>query len=531
MDPIDLFRLFRRAVRASQLYPADGPVRQDAARALQQGMVQAIGSRIEGVSLSFLEEGVYVEGHPVKQEAEEGAVALARQVYEVGIRELRFLPGLGQGEILRFLDPLARALLGYLNPVDEDLSVLLWEADLRFIGYQLYEEPPESQAPLDGPSSCASDPYFQEYVDEDLAIGGTEVHALLAKLDEQEKLGLLTRYRREEEEEIPRKYARLVLELLRSEADPAVSKQFLDGLLEFLLTLAAIGRFSLLDAIRALVDPARAVSSLEEAALLRIREWFERIPYVDHLLGTFPRSDADEAAAAGMLRSIPAAGVPDLLARALGMDPPPKRSLSVVLDRLPVDPQARCACLRDGRPVIRRAALEAFLRESHVPSQDPSQDALLLREFMQDSEFQVRCRVVLALRGNSSPAARSALLNAMQDTHEEVRTSAAAALAVRGEKTALEPLLRVLLSRDFDHRSHAEKRAFFTAAGRLAPKEVWPVLARTVERRSWLSGRDLRERREAALEALTLLGPEAKAFLDRRWRERRPDLMRRLEAA
>lgn len=532
MDSSHLLRLLRRALRASQLYPTEGPVHLDAVRELHAALLEAAGERTEGLAFSFLDEGLYIDGRPTAPEAEEKEISLARRMYQQGVRELRFLPELAVDELLRLLGPLSRAVHGLLDPVDEDLSLLLWEADLRHVGYQLYEAPAEETLPEAGDEALPQHPTYEEYIDRELAIGGTEVGALLTGLGEEEKLRILAGYRREEREEIPRKYAQLVLELLRGETDPAASQRILQNLLEFGRGLAQAGRFGLLGRVQAMVVQAQAVCSVEETALAQLRAWFGSGDLLIALLECPAASPEDHAAAVRLLRLTPAALFAELLARAAEQGDS-CRMESALRARLQEDPSCRVACLGDPRAGVARAALEASVEGGSTAAAGAvaAEEVLRLRELLRDPDIAVRKRVVLALERAPVAGARAALCDALHDLLEEVRVAAAEALGRRSDRAALDPLLRILLSREFDEKSPEEKRAFFLAAGKVAPGEVWPVIARTAERRGWFPGRDGRERREAALFALSRMGPEARAFLEQRWAGRRPDLLRRLEAA
>jgi hypothetical protein len=535
MDSNQLLRSFRRALHTSRLYPIDGPVRGDTIRELHRVLAEGIGLRGDGLSISFLDEGAYVDGRLASPEGQTAGSALARSIFEQGVRELRFLPGLSPDELARLIDPLSRAIHGHLNPVDEDLSVLLWEADLRHIGYQLYEEqtPAEPSEP-EVDAAFLIGPAYDDYVNPELAIGGTEFNDLLTRLGEDEKMGLLVSYRQEEEEEIPRKFGLLVLELLRQETDPEACPRLVQTLLEFLRALAHRGRFHHLAFFRAAVDPDRALGALERTSLETTSAWFRSPEFLYPLVDRACSSAQDQAAVLRLLSELPAVVLPDLLAHVLKTGPAPYGSpATLLLARLPREASVRLACFQDTRAEIRQAALEAAAGPEVVGSHggEGAEEALYVREYLRDPDSRLRCTAVLALERMRSIGASSALCDALHDGESSVRLCAVRALGRRGDRAALDALLQVILSRDFDLRSPEEKQAIFLTAGQVAPAEFWPVLARTAERRALLTGRGGRRRADAALTALSLLGPSARTFLEGRWRRKRPDLLRRLDAA
>lgn len=527
MDPADLFRSFRRALRAHQLYPEGSRVRVDASERLVERFVEALERRPDGISLAFLEEGAFLDGQVLPVEPDDGGGPLAQQLFELGVRELRFLPGLTARETANLLDVLTRAKQGALDPVDEDLSILLWEADLLHVSYLLYDSDPllltaegeaEPEDPLDG------DRPLREYIDADEITIDANASTTWIPLSEPERLGLLASYRQEVEEEIPFKYGRLLLEILRSESDGSEVPRVQRVLREYIEALIAAGRFEILRRIEASMEVPEPELEPTRLALRATRRLFDEPAIYVRAAELDGRShESDRVAAQQFLERIPVRAFPEVASLLLDERATPNAdALERVRQRLRVDGEARRACLEDPRRPVQRFAIEEEGPLDEVGTRK-------VRDLLKDPDASLRQLAARALGAAQGGAALAALGEALGDPDGSVRVAAASSLGTMGGPKALELLLRVVVSREFSHRSLPEKRSVFLAAGRVAPDEVVPVLARLAEHRSIWRSRERTERADAALEALGKIGPRARHALESRWKRKRPDLLGRFE--
>ncbi len=516
------YRLFRRALRACQLYPPVSPVREEAAAALWNEASRLLASRPEGLSLAFLEDGVYVEHEPVDPGETDGPEpAPLRSLFHAGVRELRFLPAIEQTEILRLIAPLARAQQGRLDPIDEDLGILLWEADLRHVGYLLYESPfddpsaaEESEAP-----SAASCPSVEEFIDEPGP--GFELAPLSGwGLAEDERLHLLAVHRREEERDVPVKFARLLLEILRLEI-PLDERNALEQVWkERVSALLVEGRFDLVARISQAIHAGGIETAGPGSLIGSLSDWL-RTPETAALLVSVPPAGPEDGDALGKLVANLSPSVwPDLVV-AVTNTPVPAAAVEVVRRRVTDDLAVQSRCLRDGRDAVVALALEIIR-----PTGD---DVRFVRDLLQQAAPSTRVLAVRALGRGEGPGVLSALIDALADPAEPVRIEAALALGRRPVEEGLETLLRTIASSGFALRSAEERRAVYVAAGRLAPREVWPLLAAVAERRTgWWRRRPAGDT-QVAVAAIAQLGPAVLPLARERWR-RRPDLMAALES-
>ncbi|HSW31101.1 MAG TPA: HEAT repeat domain-containing protein [Longimicrobiales bacterium] len=128
----ELFVVLGKALRAFQLYDENNPVRQRFVESLRQAVAQ-LWAECDRLTLS-VEEDRFVLGDQDVYRAESRSDSLAFLFYKDGVREITFLPGLEQAELVRFLGVLQRARK--LTPEGDDLLTVLWEEDLQFFQYQ-----------------------------------------------------------------------------------------------------------------------------------------------------------------------------------------------------------------------------------------------------------------------------------------------------------------------------------------------------------------------------------------------------------
>jgi hypothetical protein len=529
MDPGDLYAAFRRALRAEQLYPEGNRVREETRGRLMRAVDTLLLERAGAASLAFLEDGAYAEGARVPVEREEDAVPLARRLFDLGLRELRFLPGIRSEEIERLLGVLGRALQGLLNPVDEDLPILLWDCDLGHVGYLLYEDRPPAGAAMEGPSEEEGERATREskedlgdYVDPETPIGDTDPTAGAAWLTEAERFRILGDYRREVEEEIPFRYGRLLIEILRHESEPEEVEPLRARLLEYLDALVSTDRFEILARLEISAAEEGAAPDRNGEALAAIRGWYRQSDIYIRAARSLAGHPKDREAASGYLDRIPVESLPDLIGLLLDERAGEAADALGRIRRQVRDPAALEICLADPRSEVRRLALEEAVHSSVT-------DGRQIREILNHPDPGLRVLAAQALAQARDEESLTALTQALEDPEEPVRIAGAQALGARGGSRVLERLLRVVVSPGFARRGLAEKRAFFYAAGEAAPREVLPVLAQLAEQRGFWPSRERRERSQAALEALSRLGDEVRPFLEERWSGKRGDLLRRFD--
>ena len=525
MEPTVFFRLLRGALRSVQLYPPESPVVRRATAAFHSAVAELAAGRSEGVSVCFLDDGSYLDGRPARAFSPGDDVGTPGDLYAAGVRELRFLDEVTVEEVEGLLHPLSRALLGQLNPVDEDLSLQLWEADLPHITYLLYEGPTSIEPDVPEEVTIRQpDPGIEAFLAEGSPFTGESPSAAGLRLAEDERMRILTAFRCEEEPDLPFKFGRLLLDILRSEPAEREAALAADALRDHLQALERQGRVLVLRRLRERIEPGMAASPAAFRGLTEIEAYFHDPALMASLLTARGYRAEDRAAAVLLAGEVPAETALALLAllddEPEALDPAVAESLRT---RLGADHALQLLALTGGsRPVLRRIALERM-----VPREE---DLRHLRELQKHAEPEWRLLAVGAMARGGGSAPVAGLADALDDPIPEIRMAAAEALGHRGGHSALEPLLRLVASREFDRRSIEERCCVLLAAGRAAPRDVWPVLARLVERRRFGMPRRRAWRGEPALEALARLPEPVPTLLRNRWRGR-PDLRAALDRA
>src|SRR6266550_7577425 len=129
----ELLRLLVKAVRAQQLYLPNNPMYRTAIDALRAGFA-VVWKETDELPLAVAETALTWLGAPVLLETAKSADSLAWLFYKDGIREITFLKGVEDTDIVRFLEIVARGRKATVD--DDDLVTMLWEADLTTLKYR-----------------------------------------------------------------------------------------------------------------------------------------------------------------------------------------------------------------------------------------------------------------------------------------------------------------------------------------------------------------------------------------------------------
>ncbi len=128
----ELFVVLAKAFRAYQLYDENNPVRHRFVESLRQA-IEAFWTELDHLTLAVDEDHIFLAGQEVYK-AESRSDSLAFLFFKDGVREITFLPGIEDEELVRFLGVLQRARK--LVPEGDDLLTVLWEEDLQHFQYQ-----------------------------------------------------------------------------------------------------------------------------------------------------------------------------------------------------------------------------------------------------------------------------------------------------------------------------------------------------------------------------------------------------------
>jgi len=129
----ELLRLFVKAARNYQLYPANNPILGASLEALRSGFAP-VWEETDELVLAVSETELRWGDQVVHRDDSRGNDALPWTFYKDGIRELRLLPGVEGEEVVKLLDILQRGRVA--SPEDDDLLTLLWEAEFTLLRYR-----------------------------------------------------------------------------------------------------------------------------------------------------------------------------------------------------------------------------------------------------------------------------------------------------------------------------------------------------------------------------------------------------------
>ncbi|NIP60384.1 MAG: hypothetical protein GWM92_18570 [Gemmatimonadetes bacterium] len=150
----DLFVALGKALRAHQLYDENNPVYQRFVTGLRDAF-GGVWSEMDRLPVQVQEDRFLWSGEVVYR-SESRSDSLAFLFYKDGIREITFLPGIEDDELLTFLGVLQRAR--NLKPEGDDLLTILWEEDLETFRYHYIDVLAEGvELPEAGPGNEQSE--------------------------------------------------------------------------------------------------------------------------------------------------------------------------------------------------------------------------------------------------------------------------------------------------------------------------------------------------------------------------------------
>jgi len=525
-----LLTLLDKTAKSSRTYGSANPVAQKFFHELFEGLTAHLATNSK---LAFLiqRSELYFNGEVVyRSEQDSSNESVAFKLYADGIRELAFLEGLAAEDLSFLLDSLWGSLDSEED--DDDIVTRLWSKDLSTItmvtaeevakastGGDVFELPtagvmeaPESNLRdlLDreqakarkerGPGVVGSSPSgdkpagkagrFQsdqagyEVSDKELAELAKEVEAESARDNMTYLLDMLTA-------------------ILASDKSPGILTKLLDLWGNVLDSLAAQGKWTVLDSVLGLLNVSAEVRQdlgddhkKQLAALLDNLGRTERVKMIETHLNKIP--DATTEGLPAVLLSMTPAAVPALCTLLANLEAPAHQAIvSEALETLAKDqPDHLLRGLSDRRPRYVKNLLAILLKWNNPKFADA------VEKLVRYPDVQVRKEVVRAIgifRPNGNGMKLIAFLN---DSEESVRF-AALKLLMTGQYKAPYSTWSPLVSADtFMDRTLGEKRAVFQAMRATSGDEVIPFFESLITERSWTNRKNKEEL--AALAAETL---------------------------
>ena len=521
-----LLTLLDKTAKSSRTYGSANPVAQKFFQQLFEGLTAHLATYSK---LAFLiqRSELYFNGEVVyRSEQDSSNESVAFKLYADGIRELAFLEGLAAEDLSFLLDSLWGSLESEED--DDDIVTRLWSKDLSTItmvtaeevakastGGDVFELP--TAGVMEAPESNLRDLLDREQAKARRETGGNrpsgDKPAGRAGRFQSGQAGYevsdkeLAELAKEVEAESARDNMTYLLDMLTailaSEKSPVILTKLLDLWGNVLDTLAAQGKWTVLDSVLGLLHVSAEVRpdlgddhKKQLAALLDNLGRSERVKMIETHLNKIP--DATTEGLPAVLLSMTPAAVPALCTLLANLEAPAHQAIvSEALETLAKDqPDHVLRGLSDRRPRYVKNLLAILLKWNNPRFADA------VEKLVRYPDIQVRKEVVRAIgifRPNGNGMKLIAFLN---DSEESVRF-AALKLLMTGQYKAPYSTWSPLVSADtFMDRTLGEKRAVFQAVRATSGDEVIPYFESLITERSWTNRKNKEEL--AALAAETL---------------------------
>jgi len=533
----DLTKSFVKTIKAFRFYPPDNPILKGFQEQLPKKF-QFFLNKYHSFVFQVGEYSLLYKGK-VLYEHRDVKASLAFLFYKDGVRELRFMKGLEDWEIKGLINIIAQH--ENINQIEDDIVTLMWEKEFSHIGYFATDEflrdspvlIPENvdqfrRALVFEPVGHTvevdfMEDEFDEGVDLDEALSKLieEIHSFVSNRsiyslapDEVERL------QKEVESEIEPTFVfntvDTLFEVLVWEKEPELYQDTVNTLNKILDAMLTIGDFQRASDLLKRVYIFQRTYALKDWQIESLRKFImeagsdQRIERIGKILEEEEGVRLEDVN--NYLVLLQSNAVKPLI-KLLG-----ERSKSKV---------RRLIC--DALSEIGKNAINMFTPYIDDPRWylvrniiyilgriGKEESVAYIQKVFYHEDLRVRREAIQALGLIGGSKAVGLLSRTLTDEDARIRAMAAINLGKIGKKAALEPLLEIVQSKEFQKRDPTEIRAFFDAIGMVGgSKESVLVLRQLLERKGWFGRGKVDEIRIGAANALAMLEtPEAKAILE-----------------
>ena len=503
----EMLRAFGRAARAHQLYLHNNPIYLKAVDTARAAFA-AIWAHVDEFVLSVTETELIWEGTVVQSETEKAADSLPWLLFKDGIRELRFLRGFEQDELVALLDLLRRARVA--QPDEDDLLTMLWEQDFGSLRYQYVDLAVDNVAPVDGVASeerpqRVPPPAEEEEQPERAGIVNLDdFDSTLYFLDETEIEYLRTEVDKEYASDLRRNVLTVLLDIFEQQRASAVREEIAGTLESLIVTLLSSGQLRtvafMLREVGVTAERAPELDAAAKARLLSLPERLSQPSALGQLLQTLEEAAElpPQDALGELFDQLRPAALGTVLAWIGRTQNARVRALlETAAARLAASNTAELVRLIgvSERPV----AAEAIRRAGALKS---AAAVAPLSKVLAEGDAGLRLAAAHALGEIGTPGAMQWLERAVEDTDRDVRVATARLLAQRLHRQGLPRIEAAVKGRTVRDADLTEKVAFFEAYGALCGEGGVPVLDAILHARGFLGKREDGELRACAAMAL-----------------------------
>ncbi len=516
-----MFQTFLSMLKSVGFYPDNSPIRE---RAVEKfvALLKRDFSGPNGVALNLRPGEVFFGGERVLTSGEEDWDPVAR-LFESGLRDLTFLPGMCATEITALCKLLSRTIKGELNPTDEDLSVLLWEMDLPAIAYSVID-PGDEQSFFDVASSqtdeeCEAVGSFGDweglhplgrYLASSGGLDNSDIDSRSFRVSQVE-LATLRNAAKTESRYLEPKLVALFSELLLLDLSRIEFDRLVVLLHEYTLSLLEQGRFEVF--IRMASRLGELVPQLNEEQakdLGLLAGKFSNDEAIDKALAAVKADKCDnEEAAARFFGGFGFAGqikIMNSLIPDLEQSTPPASS-GILLRALARAVERKLDLFLEKPQLLKEEhfTLLARLLPEQVSAKMAEQLGRRLNSLLGVADPGVKIGVVKLISVANVPGLEKILQTCLEDDSPQVRMMATEILSQKFGAKSLQLLLQILLTDEFESREFEEQAFFYEALARSSPEEVFGFLERTISRRNWFAPAKWRIQKACALRALGMI--------------------------
>ena len=528
----DVIHTIVKGVRAVQLYLPNNPMYEQAKQKIVESF-RAAWQVTQEIELEVTDTEIRWQGQPMSSQPEE-TEQIARLLFENGMRELRFLEGVEEEEILKFLLVLTRVRT--LPPdAEDDLMTLLWDEDFMYVRYEVIELGDEEGDNI-GPatSSPPNAAKVREEVAQELAEAEqsseefTSIEtsdSTLYELQPDEVAYLNQEIEREYDIDLRANVLAILFDIFEVQTGHDVRHELISILEGFLPHLLAARDFdSVIYLLREarivrgrakdlVVDQGERLGSLPKLLLepdkfgqlleaVELRESSANEAELERLFGALPTNTFETALE--WLPRLKMERTRDLLEDAL---------LQMAIAQPELVKSALTSNSEDVVPMAVR-----FTQTLGLPLFVPNLGALLVHE-----DHELRSQVVTALEAIGTLDAFTELVKALDDGVRDIRIAVVRILSERKYQGAFDQVYARVVGGEIKDADLTEKKAFFEAYGALSGPDGVSHLVPMLLPRGFMKRKEDSEIRACAAMALGKIGtPDAVAVLEQAARDKDP---------
>jgi hypothetical protein len=522
-----LIQTFLQTVKGYRLYEANHPILSKFMDRLKKDFDRYF-DEFDSFSLLIGEHRLYYQGKVV-YESQDVKESLAFLFFKDGIREIRFLKGLGFREVVAFLDVVRKG--DSINRLEDDLVTLLWEKDFSHIIFTTVDEfleegasfvPATEEDLLKGLEYRGSSEEGFKGSGDQREIGGVDapgMEGLKQVMDLSPGQSLvqacqlnpveLEKINREVQQEQQPEYVFVLIDnlieiLLHLGEDIEAYENmisYFERTIESLLQQKEVGKAVTI--LKSLNDTVESIA-LKDQQIFAIRRILETSSSPRHiqLLGEVMKSNGEVESESILkyLRLLTKQAIDPLclLLGALESGKWRKVVCDLLTELSQQDIQPLSKYLFDHNSFLVCHILYVLGKIGH-PSTVKYLGSLVAH---QDPKVREETLQALSKFGDKG---RSLVQKFLKDPLAEIRAKASLLFAKMAKGDAVNPLLEIILSQDFYKRDYNEKASFFRALCETGSKEAIPTLKKIAQKRKWLQRAKWNEMRLCATSTLKMM--------------------------